>query len=583
MRRLVILALTFCVLFLVPINAFNDTNVIINYDYCVNDYTQVVFKNNLFFALGWDGRIKASSDGITWTLCETSITESISDIEWNGKYYIAVGYDSILISYDGFNWEHKGCASFFFSDIFWDGKKFVATGGQLVGCSISAGVVAWSKDGINWSEIDADFKEKESLETYGYEFIYQDGIYYLLGRGYNSISENESGVIFVLTSKDGLTWKESENKSILNTYKGNIELNGNGISIKFKKSSHELYISSNQKTWQKVVLADDYRLSSAAYGNNKFVLLDDYHGRILASDDAVNWLETDKKNSEINSMVFSGSKFVAVGNDGRILASSDGQKWDIVQLNENYILFSVIYKNGTFVAVGGVWSSDIISNGLILTSVDGINWKAKEFKSDPPFTKIIYQYGKYKIYSSDNFKVNDKLEYTSVKGFYWEPIHQRNKAFIYKTVTNGKNHLALTGNENFEGGLLISKDGVNWDRLYIRFYTPEGLNSIKYNDILWNGKEYIVVGYYQEDEGMLGGGIILYSNDGYHWRCCDGLTSESIDSIAYGNGKTIAFSSKGLLFTLTYNDENTSAKNAEDYFNTYTEPYNYSKFNGTKN
>ncbi len=281
-------------------------------------------------------------------------------------------------------------------------------------------------------------------------------------------------------------------------------------------------------------------------------------------------------------MVFTGSKFIAVGNDGRILASSDGQNWDIVQLNENYVLYNVIYKNGTFVAVGGIWNSDLKSNGLILTSEDGINWEVKELKSDPPFTKIIYQYGKFKIYSSDNFKVNDILEYTSDNGLDWEPIHQRNKAFIYKTVTNGKNYLALTGNETFEGGLLISQDGAKWDRLYIRFYMPEGLNSIEYSDILWNGKEYIVVGYYQEDEGMFGGGIILCSKDGYHWRCRDGLTSESIDSIAYGKGKTIAFSSKGLLFTFAYNDEDTSAKKGEDYINTFTDPYNYSKFNNTK-
>ena len=585
MRRLVILTLTFYVLFLVTINAFNDKEVVKNYDYCANQYSQIVFKNNLFFAIGQDGRIKASSDGMTWKICETGITDSITDIEWNGKYYVAAGYDSILISYDGFNWKYKGSTEFFFYDVFWDGNKFIATGGQLVSTSIDAGVVAWSKDGINWSVLDVDFKEKSNLETFGYSFLYQDGIYYLLGHGFDSITDNESATIFTLVSKDGLTWKQSEDTSIIsNNYNDTYELSGNGISIKFKLSSHELYISTNQKTWRKVAIPDKYNLIDATYGNDKFVLLD-FYGRILTSEDAENWIETERKNSGINSMIFTGDKFVAVGDNGRILVSSDGQTWDIVQLNENYIIYNVAYKTGIFVAVGYISNSDfnsINSNGLILTSADGINWNSKELKSDYGLTRVIYQYGQFKVYSGDNYITNYTLEYTSDNGYAWKPIHQKNKAFIYKTATNGKNFLALTGNTSREGGLLISKDGVKWDRLYIRMYSPENLNPIHYSDVLWNGKEYIVVGLYLGDDNEASQGIIFSSEDGYTWRCLNGLTNYSIGCAAYGFGRTIAFSSEGLLLTITNKNKDTSTLTKDDNIYTFTEPYNYSKFTNTK-
>ncbi len=260
MRRLAIFVLIFYFTFLVPINAFNDKDVVKNYDYCVNHYSQIVFKNNLFFAIGWDGRIKASSDGTTWTLCETGITETISDIEWNGKYYVAVGYDSILISYDGFKWEYKGSTEFFFNDIFWDGNKFIAVGGQMIGCDVSKGVVAWSKDGMNWTKKDINIKDKVTEEDFSYDILGQDGTYYLKVTAYTVSFQYESETRFVLTSKDGFTWKESNDNSINNYYTDTKKVSGSGISIKFKESSHELFISTNQKIWRKVELADDYKL-----------------------------------------------------------------------------------------------------------------------------------------------------------------------------------------------------------------------------------------------------------------------------------------------------------------------------------
>ncbi|MDF2988923.1 MAG: xynA [Eubacterium sp.] len=580
MKRLIIMTLIFFIFLASPVNALTKRDISKNYELCKNNYTEIIYKNKLFFAFGWDGRIKTSSDGITWSICETGITDSISDIDWNGKYYVAVGYDSILVSYDGFNWEYKGSTSFFFNDIFWDGKKFIATGGALVGCSISAGIAAWSNNGIDWSVIDVDFKEKENLITFDYQFLYEKGNYYLVGKSPYSMSASESDVIFVLSSNDGLTWKQCNDTSIYNNYNDILEVSGDKISIKFKRLSNKLSFSADQKEWKEIVLSDKYNLIGAAYGNNKFVLLDN-NGRILMSDDTENWLETEKKNSHVNSTVFTGSMFLATGDDGIILISKDGQTWNTVQLSENYNILSVIYKNGIFVAVGYTNNGDFKTRGLILTSADGINWISKELNTDNIFTKVIYQYGKFKVFSGDIF-VNDVLEFTSDNGYDWKPINQRNKALIFKTVTNGKNYIGLTGNTNIEGGLLISNDGVKWDRLYIRMYSPDGLNSIKYCDAVWNGKEYIVVGFYQEDEGLITEGIILSSKDGYNWKCLDGLTSNSIECAAYGYGKTIAISSEGLMLTLTTENEDNLILSDDNYMETYTEPYNYSKLTKTE-
>ena len=56
-------------------------------------------------------------------------------------------------------------------------------------------------------------------------------------------------------------------------------------------------------------------------------------------------------------------KFVAVGNSGTILTSSDGTSWTSPTSGTSNDLKGVTYANSTFVAVG--------KSGTILTSTDG--------------------------------------------------------------------------------------------------------------------------------------------------------------------------------------------------------------------
>ena len=79
------------------------------------------------------------------------------------------------------------------------------------------------------------------------------------------------------------------------------------------------------------------------------------------SDDRFAWF---------NSLTFAGGQFVAVGNDGRIWTSRDGENWTARESGTPNNLHSITFGQGIFVTVG--------ENGTILSSADGVNWTPQD-------------------------------------------------------------------------------------------------------------------------------------------------------------------------------------------------------------
>ena len=126
---------------------------------------------------------------------------------------------------------------------------------------------------------------------------------------------------------------------------------------------------------------------AVAYGNSLFVAVGN-NGTILTSADGNSWTQQHLPYSPpslntvmLNSVAFGDSKFIAVG-DKTILTSSDGVNWNPI----NYVTFegnpayyiqswltSVTYSNNTFIILG--------KSGTIITSPDGVNWTEQDVNS----------------------------------------------------------------------------------------------------------------------------------------------------------------------------------------------------------
>ena len=94
-----------------------------------------------------------------------------------------------------------------------------------------------------------------------------------------------------------------------------------------------------------------------AVGNN---------GTIVTSLDGNTWTSQTLGTSNLRGVTYGNGLFVAVGEGGAILTSPDGTTWTTRTSGTLTLLWSVTYGNGLFVAVG--------SSGTILTSPDGTTW-----------------------------------------------------------------------------------------------------------------------------------------------------------------------------------------------------------------
>ena len=100
-----------------------------------------------------------------------------------------------------------------------------------------------------------------------------------------------------------------------------------------------------------------------SYGNGIFIAVGE-PGTLLTSSDGATWRERSSgTNQSIHDIAYGSSAFVAVGEGGTILSSPDGVIWTWRNSGTGYDLNGVGYGQNTFVAVGDA--------GVILTSPDG--------------------------------------------------------------------------------------------------------------------------------------------------------------------------------------------------------------------
>ena len=113
-----------------------------------------------------------------------------------------------------------------------------------------------------------------------------------------------------------------------------------------------------------------------------------------------NGTTTNYTTNNLNDITYGNSTFVAVGNSGNILTSSDGTSWDNRTSGTSNDLYGVTYENSTYVATG--------ENGTILTSSDGITWTSLFFG-----------------FTTDNIstaKLTVSNSYTSGTTWYWRVV-----------------------------------------------------------------------------------------------------------------------------------------------------------------
>lgn len=114
------------------------------------------------------------------------------------------------------------------------------------------------------------------------------------------------------------------------------------------------------------VLATTENLNGIAYGGGKYVAVGE-NGTAVSSSDLILWtVATTGTTNHLEAIIFDGAKFVAVGESGTVLTSDGGTSWAVQSAGITNGLKSVAYGGGRYVAVG--------TYGTTLSSTNGTNW-----------------------------------------------------------------------------------------------------------------------------------------------------------------------------------------------------------------
>ena len=242
------------------------------------------------------------------------------------------------------------------------------------------------------------------------------------------------------------------------------------------------------------------------------------------------WTEIDTvTTNNLWDVTWGNGQYVAVGNNGTILTSSDGGTWSKQISGTSAHIYGVSWGNNQFVAVGYLSFDDALDHGhnwenyygsTVLTSPDGVTW-----------TRRNVHYGASTASYYDNFK----------------PFNTSNPLFC---VIWGDNKFVAVGGpvlatEVMWGTIVSSADGINWNEIDD---LPHELHFHSISDVVWNGRIYVAVTESSNN--------IFTSTDGVNWTSSNlDMSYSFLNSIAWnGNqftavGKSILTSPEGTNWT----------------------------------
>ncbi|NOZ94702.1 MAG: hypothetical protein GXP47_08195 [Acidobacteria bacterium] len=399
-----------------------------------------------------------------WTVIPSGAAQGVRAMVWAGDRFVAVG-DGFFLSPDGRSWRQVpqyglppgGDAGISWSAVAWNGHQAVAVadrGGYNARAEV--GAIAISSSGEHWNLVEPPLRDPLHAVAWG------NGLWVAGG---NSV---------FLWSDDGTTWHDGSVASgSWSMDVGSMVWTGmRWVAVGRDLFSGDGLIATSEDGVHWDVSAAAAPLFAVAGNGSRTVAV----GRklVLYSDDGLSWTPADPGQFDLDSIVWSGNRFVAAGqvvNDydwtagpNVVLDSPDGLRWEVLSYGnaeDGFPVTSLAAGPGVLVGSGG--------NRGVAVSRDGVEWA--------PVGAPVYAAG------------HNALQTASGRFLTLVPQLMRQSDVPF---------------EDFRTSLAISTDGVHWQRHVIG---PQGLR-----DVAWRQGRYVAVG---PDHVMM-------SDDGVSWSPADG-------------------------------------------------------------
>jgi formylglycine-generating enzyme required for sulfatase activity/sugar lactone lactonase YvrE len=247
-------------------------------------------------------------------------------------------------------------------------------------------------------------------------------------------------------------------------------------------------------------------LKAVAYGNNQFVAVGDA-GTMVTSSDGTNWTSRPSgASATLWKVVYGNHRFVVVGDGGTLLSSPDGITWTHCNSGTSLSLFGAAFANGTFLVVGGPREQTRDIGDVALTSVDGLTWTGRN-----PGTEAVL--GGWSVIA----------EYT------WLTNLVGADSLFLETVGD---FAVFRGGSSTSKFIRTSSDGIHWTQMNAA--KPDGFVGLAY------GYDVLVA---------VGSAGAIRARLGLSWLTCSSGITNSLWDIAFGNSAFVAVGEAGTLVT----------------------------------
>lgn len=295
---------------------------------------------------------------------------------------------------------------------------------------------------------------------------------------------------------------------------------GNGMVVGVSGCpEREIWISSDGDRWTSRKYPNSFGLDRIAYGNGFYVALNEHE--IASSTNAVDWtIRHSEPNATyvygLKDLLFAKGRFVAVGENGRILTSTDGTAWSAAAIEEKRTYFqTLVFQGERFIA-------QTSNSKELYTSPDGLQWE-RQFSNGFPVSGIAYSKGRFLVTDG---KGNLAESDDSLKAWTEYPAPS---GYLNALLHTGKEYIVL-GN----GGMLAtSPDAIHW--------TERPADTLR--DIAaaaWGAGTVVAVGRQ---------GLIRTSTDGVEWVTRTSGSKDSLLSVTFGNDVFVVTSYQGRILT----------------------------------
>lgn len=272
-----------------------------------NDIYSIAYGNNVWVAVGEDGKIRSSTDTVTWTTRTSNITavglSVIRAVAFGNNLWVAAGDGgAIRTSTDAITWTTQT------SNITTVGASSinsVAFGNNLFVAGANGGNMRTSTDGVTWNTTTSNFGVSNISVV-----SYLNNLWLAGGNG-----------SVLRTSTDAVTWT-TQSISGLSNFEGIAYGQNIWMAAGWDGTGGVIRASTDAVTWTtRPYPAQATILYSIGYGNNMWIVGDQY-GSIRTSTDSVNWVEQRVDmgiNGTINSIVFENDIWAASANGDSLI------------------------------------------------------------------------------------------------------------------------------------------------------------------------------------------------------------------------------------------------------------------------